>query len=83
MFMIQPQWLRTFETLVESGSFTRAAERLDLTQAAVSQHIKHLETRLGQLLLRQSRSLELTRLAMLCLTINRSCGSPISVYSSA
>ncbi|RTR01925.1 LysR family transcriptional regulator [Halomonas nitroreducens] len=58
--MIQPQWLRTFEALVELGNFTRAAERLDLTQAAVSQHIKHLESRLGPLLLRQSRKLELT-----------------------
>ncbi|WP_324254664.1 LysR family transcriptional regulator [Halomonas sp. KAO] len=42
--MLQPQWLRTFEAVVELGNFTRAAERLDLTQAAVSQHIKHLET---------------------------------------
>jgi DNA-binding transcriptional LysR family regulator len=58
--MLQPQWLRTFEALVELGNFTRAAERLDLTQAAVSQHIKHLEARLGPLLLRQSRGLELT-----------------------
>ncbi|WP_192035639.1 LysR family transcriptional regulator [Halomonas sp. YLGW01] len=58
--MLQPQWLRTFETLVELGNFTRAAERLDLTQAAVSQHIKHLEARLGPLLLRQPRGLELT-----------------------
>ncbi|QFT85494.1 HTH-type transcriptional regulator CysL [Halomonas sp. THAF12] len=58
--MLQPQWLRTFEALVELGNFTRAAERLDLTQAAVSQHIKHLESRLGPLLLRQSRKLELT-----------------------
>lgn len=58
--MLQPQWLRTFEALVELGNFTRAAERLDLTQAAVSQHIKHLEARLGPLLLRQPRSLELT-----------------------
>ena len=58
--MLQPQWLRTFEALVELGNFTRAAERLDLTQAAVSQHIKHLEARLGPLLLRQPRGLELT-----------------------
>ncbi|RTQ99600.1 LysR family transcriptional regulator [Halomonas nitroreducens] len=58
--MLQPQWLRTFEALVEIGNFTRTAERLDLTQAAVSQHIKHLEARLGPLMLRQSRRLELT-----------------------
>jgi DNA-binding transcriptional LysR family regulator len=33
--MLNPQWLRTFSTLVELGNFTRTAERLDLTQAAV------------------------------------------------
>lgn len=58
--MLNPHWLHTFETVVELGNFTRAAERLDLTQAAISQHIKHLETRLGPLLLRQPRRLELT-----------------------
>ncbi|WP_136247524.1 LysR family transcriptional regulator [Halomonas borealis] len=58
--MLNPHWLRTFEASVELGNFTRAAERLDLTQAAVSQHIKHLESRLGPLLLRRSRGLELT-----------------------
>ena len=39
--MLNPQWLRTFTTLAELGSFTRAAERLQLTQAAVSQHLRH------------------------------------------
>lgn len=58
--MLQPQWLRSFTTLVELGSFTRAADRLGLTQAAVSQHVRHLETRLGPLLIRRPRQLELT-----------------------
>ena len=58
--MLNPQWLRTFTTLVDQGSFTRTAERLDLTQAAVSQHVRRLEERLGPLLIRRPRQLELT-----------------------
>ena len=38
--------LRTFVAAAERGSFTRAAERLDLTQAAVSQQIAALEAEL-------------------------------------
>jgi DNA-binding transcriptional LysR family regulator len=58
--MLNPQWLRTFATLAEQGNFTRTAERLDLTQAAVSQHVQRLEERLGPLLLRRPRQIELT-----------------------
>ncbi len=58
--MLQPQWLRSFAALAELGSFTRAADRLGLTQAAVSQHVRHLETRFGPLLVRRPRQLELT-----------------------
>ncbi len=58
--MLNPQWLRTFSVLVERGNFTRAAEQLDLTQAAVSQHVQRLEERLGTLLIRRPRQLELT-----------------------
>ncbi|MGA7776936.1 MAG: LysR family transcriptional regulator [Paraburkholderia sp.] len=58
--MLNPQWLRTFATLVELGNFTRAAECLDLTQAAVSQHLRHLENALGLLVIRHPRRLELT-----------------------
>jgi DNA-binding transcriptional LysR family regulator len=58
--MLNPHWLRSFARLAELGSFTRAAEQLDLTQAAVSQHIRQLEAALGPLLLRQPRRIELT-----------------------
>ena len=58
--MFNPQWLKTFIALEEEGSFTRTAERLDLTQAAVSQHIRHLEDELGVLFIRRPRQLELT-----------------------
>ncbi len=58
--MLNPQWLRSFVTLAELGNFTRSAERLDLTQAAVSQHLQRLEERLGPLLIRHPRQIELT-----------------------
>ncbi|SDP50897.1 DNA-binding transcriptional regulator, LysR family [Ralstonia sp. 25mfcol4.1] len=58
--MLNPQWLRSFAMLAQTGSFTSAADELGLTQAAVSQHIRHLEDSLGPLLIRRPRALELT-----------------------
>lgn len=58
--MINPQWLKSFSTLAELGNFTRTADRLGLTQAAVSQHVKHLEAEFGPLLVRRPRAVELT-----------------------
>jgi LysR family glycine cleavage system transcriptional activator len=40
--------IRVFEAAARLNSFTRAAEELGMTQAAVSWQIKSLETRLGQ-----------------------------------
>lgn len=54
MSLIHPQ-LIAFATVLDEGSFERAAQRLSLTPSAVSQRIKALEDRLGQILvLRQS-----------------------------
>ena len=39
--------LQTFLAVIEEQSFTRAAERLSLTQPAVSHHMKQLEEELG------------------------------------
>jgi DNA-binding transcriptional LysR family regulator len=58
--LLNPQWLRTFETLVDTGNFTRAAERLGLTQAAVSQRLRHLEDQLGLLVIRRPRGIDVT-----------------------
>ncbi len=53
---------RVFCTVVELGSFTAAAERLNYSQSAVSQTIKTLEQELGTTLLsRQTHRLQLTR----------------------
>ncbi|KGM32239.1 LysR family transcriptional regulator, partial [Inquilinus limosus] len=50
--------LHAFEAAARHVSFTRAAEELGLTQAAISYHIKRLEERLGApLFARRGRSL--------------------------
>ncbi len=55
-------WLRAFEVSARLLSFTAAAHELNLTQAAVSKHVKSLELRFQrQLFVRHPRSLELTR----------------------
>ncbi|WP_342616830.1 LysR family transcriptional regulator [Rhodoferax sp. GW822-FHT02A01] len=54
-------WLRAFEASARALSFTSAAEELNMTQSAVSQQIKSLESALGRsLFLRRARGLELT-----------------------
>lgn len=53
--------LRIFMAVVQEGSFRGAAERLYITQSAISQHIKDLETSLGrQLFERGWRGVTLT-----------------------
>lgn len=69
--MVNPLWLHTLVVVHETGSFTRAAERLDLTQAAVSQHISRLEAEFGTLLLRKPRQLELTPRGLVLLDFAR------------
>ncbi|WP_040478593.1 LysR family transcriptional regulator [Halomonas smyrnensis] len=55
------EWVRVFEAAARLGSFTAAARELGLTQAAVSQRIRHLEERLGvSLFERQSRGVTLS-----------------------
>lgn len=55
------EWVRVFEAAARLGSFTAAAQELGLTQAAVSQRIRHLEERLGVTVFeRQARGVSLT-----------------------
>jgi DNA-binding transcriptional LysR family regulator len=58
--MLNPLWIRSAVALADAGSFTRAAAVLDLTQAAVSQHVGQLEARLGPIVIRRARRLEWT-----------------------
>jgi DNA-binding transcriptional LysR family regulator len=56
-----PVLLRAFVAVKEAGGFTRAAERLHLTQSAVSHQIRRLEEQVGRpLLCRTTRNLNLT-----------------------
>ena len=53
--------LQTFNAVVETGSFTAAARRLEADKSAVSRRISALEKRLGvQLIRRTTRTLNLT-----------------------
>jgi DNA-binding transcriptional LysR family regulator len=47
--------LRTFQAVVETGSFASAAEQLGCTQPAVSLQVKRLETMFGQTLVERAR----------------------------
>ncbi|WP_283248844.1 LysR family transcriptional regulator [Luteibacter aegosomaticola] len=58
--MLSPAWLRSFSALAAEGSFTRAADSLALTQAAVSQHIRQIEAQVGPVFIRRPRGVELT-----------------------
>lgn len=56
-----PALLRAFVAIKETGSFTRAAERLHLSQSAISHQIRRLEEQAGTtLLVRTTRRLTLT-----------------------
>jgi DNA-binding transcriptional LysR family regulator len=59
--MLDTDQLRSFLAIVDSGSFTRAAERVNKTQSAVSMHIRRLEEQLGCVLfVKQGRGAKLT-----------------------
>lgn len=53
--MINPEWLRTFETLVITKHFTKTALQLGMTQPGVSQHLNKLELALGTELVDRSK----------------------------
>src|SRR5258706_4872911 len=52
--MFDLELLRSFVSVVDSGGFTRAGERVHRTQSTVSQQIKRLEDDVGQPLLNRS-----------------------------
>lgn len=59
--VLEPDLLRTFLAIADSGSFTEAARRVFRTQSAVSMQMKRLEEVLGRPLFgRNGRSVQLT-----------------------
>lgn len=59
---INLEWYRVFYSIAKSGSLSKAAERLHITQPAVSHTIKQLEGSLGgQLFFRTAKGVTLTK----------------------
>ncbi len=59
--MLDLHVINIFLTVVETGSFSEAGRKLNLTQPAISQAIQHLERQFGaQLFIRQGRTIRLT-----------------------
>jgi DNA-binding transcriptional LysR family regulator len=59
--MLDTDQLRSFLAIVDTGSFTKAGDRVHKTQSAVSMHIRRLEEQLGcALFVKQGRSARLT-----------------------
>lgn len=59
--MLNPHWLHTFKTLIDTGHFTQTANKLYMTQPGVSQHIKKLEQACGHSLIkRENKRFEIT-----------------------
>lgn len=48
--------LKTFLTIIETGSLSKAAERLNMTQSTVSARLKSLEDEMGQPLINRKKS---------------------------
>ncbi|ESP90804.1 LysR family transcriptional regulator [Pseudoalteromonas luteoviolacea] len=53
--MLNPIWLETFITLVDTGHFTQTADKLYMTQPGVSQHINKLEEACGHTLIKREK----------------------------
>ncbi|WP_259649601.1 LysR family transcriptional regulator [Shewanella sp. MBTL60-007] len=59
--MLNPIWLQTFKTLIDTGHFTQTAEKLNMTQPGVSQQVKKLEQACGhELIKRFNKQFEIT-----------------------
>jgi LysR family glycine cleavage system transcriptional activator len=73
-------WLRAFEAAARLGNFTRAAEELLITPAAVSYQVRQLEQQLGYPLFdRLHRELKLTRLGQTYLPSVEKAFSDLSI----
>ena len=71
MSTYDPAALECLAAIVEEGGFERAAQRLNVTQSAVSQRLRALETQVGSVLIVRSRPLKPTSAGQLLLKHTR------------
>lgn len=67
MSTFDPDALECLAAIVEEGGFERAAQRLSITQSAVSQRLRVLEAQVGTVLIVRSRPLKATSAGQLLL----------------
>ena len=67
MSTYDPDALECLAAIVEEGGFERAAQRLSITQSAVSQRLRSLEAQVGTVLIVRSRPLKATAAGLLLL----------------
>ena len=67
MSSFDPAALECLAAIVEEGGFERAAQRLNVTQSAVSQRLRALEAQVGSVLIVRSRPLKPTSAGLLLL----------------
>ena len=67
MSTFDPDALECLAAIVEEGGFERAAQRLSITQSAVSQRLRALEAQVGTVLIVRSRPLKATAAGLLLL----------------
>lgn len=67
MSTFDPDALECLAAIVEEGGFERAAQRLSITQSAVSQRLRALEAQVGTVLIVRSRPLKATPAGQLLL----------------
>ena len=67
MSTFDPDALECLAAIIEEGGFERAAQRLSITQSAVSQRLRALEAQIGTVLIVRSRPLRATSAGQLLL----------------
>ena len=67
MSTFDPDALECLAAIIEEGGFERAAQRLSITQSAVSQRLRALEAQVGTVLIVRSRPLKPTPAGQLML----------------
>jgi LysR family transcriptional regulator, chromosome initiation inhibitor len=65
MGVYDPEALECLAAILEEGGFERAAQRLSITQSAVSQRLRSLEAQVGTVLVVRSRPLKATAAGLL------------------